>query len=230
MNVDNPVTIIKATTDKVKNFLSKEDFRGTGHDWWHTYRVWKMALHIAKAEKPRELSQQKNHFFIIEMSALLHDVDDWKFCANNSEIHQPIARDMLSQFQIDNETTEAIFQIIENISFKGGHNANNDLSFAGQIVQDADRLDAIGAIGIARTFSYGGYKNREIYDPNTKPQSHKSFSEYKNANGTTINHFYEKLLLLESRMNTKTAQNIAKQRHKYMEEFLKQFFTEWDFL
>jgi uncharacterized protein len=243
-HIDNisAAVIIDATRNNVNKLLNEgQAFRGTGHDWWHTYRVWKMALHIAEVEAKQKLQTQRKQkhdshnidIFIVEMSALLHDIDDWKFRDNNSETeHAPLARGMLAQFHLDNATVDTICEIVANISFKGACVASKQLPLEGQIVQDADRLDAIGAIGIARTFAYGGYKKREIYDPNIQPQLHASFAEYQNANGasgnTTINHFYEKLLLLKSKMNTKIARNIAEQRHKYMERFLKQFFTEWD--
>lgn len=189
----------------------------TGHDWWHIFRVRNMALKIAEKEGGKR--------FLIEMSALLHDLEDWKL---NDDSNLSKTKKWLQSIRISEIHTSKILQIIEQVSFKGAGVENNATSIEAKIVQDADRLDAIGAIGIARTFSYGGSKGRLIYHPDKKPELHYSFEEYKNNTAPTINHFYEKLLLLKNRLNTKTAIEIAEDRHTFMEEFLKRFYAEWE--
>ena len=188
----------------------------SGHDWWHIYRVKNMALKIAKKEG--------GDLFLIEMSALLHDLDDWKL---NDESNLSKTRKWLQSIQVSKTQTSEILQIIEQVSFKGAGVETFANSLEAKIVQDADRLDAIGAIGIARTFAYGGKKGRLIYDPDIQPELHSSFEQYKKSLAPTINHFYEKLLLLKNRLNTKTAIEIAEKRHTFMEDFVKRFFAEW---
>lgn len=208
--------IIQKTADYIKQEFSGES---SGHDWWHIYRVWKNALAIGQYEHADE--------FIVQLAALLHDLDDWKFNDHGDE--NPLrARGWLDSCGVDPVTTQAVCEIITHISYKGAGVENKMNSLEGFIVQDADRLDAIGAIGIGRAFAYGGYKNRLMYDPNSTPAMHASFEEYKNSKSDTINHFYEKLLLLKDRMNTPTAKRIAEQRHKVMEDFLAQFLNEWE--
>lgn len=203
--------------NKTKEFVKKElDSETTGHDWWHSWRVWNMARKISREEG--------GDLFIIEMAALLHDIDDWKFSKNNNYCKTEI---FLKKIKIDNDNFFAIIQIIKNISFKGAGAISTPISFEGKIVQDADRLDTIGAMGIARVFAYGGNINRQIYNPKIKPKNSKSFKAYKKLKNTSINHFYEKLLLLKNRMNTKTAKKIALKRHKFIEVYLKEFFNEW---
>jgi len=209
--------IIKKVKDYIKKALGSEP---TGHDWWHSWRVWKMSKKIAKKEG--------GDLFIIELAALLHDIADWKFHGGNIKAGSEKVRTLLKELRVNNKTIKNICHIIDNISFKGAGVKNRIKTKEGKIVQDADRLDVIGAIGIARTFAYGGYKRREIYNPNIKPKLHKSFKEYKNNKGTSINHFYEKILLLKNRLNTKTAMEIAQKRHRFLEEYLKQFFKEWE--
>lgn len=195
----------------------------TGHDWWHAWRVWKIAKKIAKKEG--------GDLFVIELAALLHDVEDWKFDGReNSGI--ALAKKWLNELKVDKENIEHVCHIIKNISFKGARVKNKMRLREGKIVQDADRLDVLGAIGIARTFAYGGYKGREIYNPKIKPRLHRTFKEYKKAKSTSINHFYEKLLLLKDLllkdlMNTETAKKMAIKRHQFLEQFLKEFFAEW---
>jgi len=216
MNMDQE-TIIQKTTDFVKGVLS--DAEG-GHDWWHIYRVWKLSKHIAKTENV--------DMFIVELGALLHDIADPKFHGGDEEIGPRKAREFLSSLNVDEDVIIHVENIITNISFKGGKHAQKFRSPELDVVQDADRLDAIGAIGIARAFNYGGYKGREIYNPNIKPNLNMTKEEYKNSNAPTLNHFYEKLLLLKDRMNTKTGKSMAEHRHKFMEQFLDEFYKEWN--
>ncbi len=209
--------IIRKTADYIKEELGG---KSSGHDWWHIYRVWKNALHINKSEK--------SDAFVIQLAALLHDIADWKFHNGDETIGPKLARQWLQKMKVEEKTISHVCDIIKDLSFKGAGTKSQMKTKEGMIVQDADRLDAIGAIGIARTFAYGGHKNREMYNPNIKPKFHKTAEQYKNNNNPTINHFYEKLLLLKNLMNTKTAKKIAVKRHKYMEKYLDQFFKEWD--
>ena len=208
--------IIQKTIEYVKQEFSDDS---SGHDWWHIYRVWKNAITICEHEKA--------DLFIVQLAALLHDLDDWKF--NESEDETPVrAKAWLDSVSVDSVTAEAVCEIIKHISYKGASVENKMDTLEGFIVQDADRLDAIGAIGIGRAFAYGGYKGRMMYDPESSPQMHASFEEYKNSKSATINHFYEKLLLLKGMMNTKTGKRIAEERHDVMVKFLDQFMAEWD--
>lgn len=210
------IQIIKKTTTYVKNKLYGE---GSGHDWWHIVRVVSTAKTIAKKEKA--------DLFIVELAALLHDIADWKFNDGDEMAGSRVSKEWLIKLKVNPEVIDHVCDIIATSSFKGAGVKSEMKTLEGKIVQDADRLDAIGAIGIARTFAYGGHKNREIYNPTIKPQLHKTAEQYKSNNSPTINHFYEKLLLLKNLMNTKTGRRIALKRHRYMEEFLKQFFAEW---
>lgn len=208
----------KQQLNKTENFIRSEfESEGSGHDWWHIYRVRKMALKIAEKEG--------GDIFLIEISALLHDLDDWKI---NSGKHLNKTKKWLEKIGVNESQQDKILQIIDEVSFKGAGVETKANSKEAQIVQDADRLDAIGAIGIARTFAYGGNKNRLIYHPDIKPTLHQSFDDYKKTTAPTINHFYEKLLLLKNRLNTNTAIAIAENRHKFMEDFLTRFFDEWE--
>jgi uncharacterized protein len=191
-----------------------------GHDWFHIQRVYKNALLIARGETCDEI--------VVKLSALLHDIADSKFHDGDETVGPKVAREFLESEAVSEATITHVIQIIENISFKGGKTEKTFSSIELNIVQDADRLDAIGAIGIARAFNYGGFKNRAIYDPQIAPNLHMSKEEYKNSHAPTINHFYEKLLLLKDKMNTQTGKQIAEQRHHYMEGFLAQFYGEWD--
>ena len=190
---------------------------GSGHDWWHIHRVRNVALKLAKIEGGDK--------FIIEMAALLHDLDDWKL-NGNTDISK--SKEWLEALDIEQNEIDKILEIIEQVSFKGAGVEIKATTLEAKIVQDADRLDAIGAIGIARTFAYGGSKARLIYHPEIKPVMHNSFSTYKNNTAPTINHFYEKLLLLKELLNTDSAKKIAKKRHNFMEVFLEQFYNEWE--
>lgn len=209
--------IIEKTRDFVKKRLKGE---GSGHDWWHTYRVWLNALKIGKEEKA--------NLFIVQLTALLHDIADWKFHEGNEEVGPSLARDWLEKLNVEENMISHICNIIKEMSFKGAGVVSKMTTKEGEIVQDADRLDAIGAIGIARTFAYGGHTGREIYDPETKPEKHENFEQYKKNSSPTINHFYEKLLLLKDLMNTQSALKIAEKRHKHMKIFLEEFFKEWN--
>lgn len=209
--------IIQKTIIFVKQSLSEAE---GAHDWWHIYRVWKSTQLILKTEKANPL--------ICELAALLHDIADHKFYDGDETIGPKKAKEFLISLNIDNEIIEAVIKIIENISFLGGHKKSNFSSPELAVVQDADRLDAIGAVGIARTFAYGGFKKREIYNPDIKPNLNMSKEEYKNSTAPTINHFYEKLLLLKDKMNTKTGKKLAFERHNFMEQYLTQFYNEWN--
>jgi len=214
----NQQDILQKTADYIQQEFSSDS---SGHDWWHIYRVWKNAITICEHDVERADS------FVVQLAALLHDLDDWKF--NTSEDETPLrAKAWLDSVSVDSSVTDAVCRIIMHISYKGANVENKMDSLEGFIVQDADRLDAIGAIGIARAFAYGGYKNRPMYDPDSPPQMHASFEEYKNSQSATINHFYEKLLLLKDMMNTPAAKRIAAQRHEVMVQFLSQFMDEWE--
>ena len=208
---------IQQTIDFVKEKLKNAE---GGHDWFHIERVYKNAILISEEENC--------HVFTVKLAALLHDIADSKFHNGDENIGPTIARSFLENLEIKEEVTNHVVQIIENVSFKGGHKSSNFRSIELDIVQDADRLDAIGAIGIARTFNYGGFKNRALYDPEIKPNLEMTKEEYKSSTAPTINHFYEKLLLLKDRMNTATGKKIAKERHQFMEYYLQQFYKEWN--
>lgn len=191
-----------------------------GHDWFHIERVYKNSLHIAKYEDVDP--------FIVSLGALLHDIADSKFHNGDETIGPRLAREFLFKINVDSSTIEEVIKIIENISFskslgQGIEYTSKEL----QVVQDADRLDAIGAIGIARCFNYGGFKGRKLYDPSINPNLSMTKEEYKSSNAPTINHFYEKLLLLKEQMNTSTGKRIAEQRHQFMLDYLDQFYAEW---
>lgn len=192
----------------------------SGHDWFHIERVYKNALNI--------LNSEEGNKEIVIYGALLHDIADSKFHDGDETIGPKKAAEFLRSISVDESVVEQVVKIIENISFKGGNFERSFTSPELFIVQDADRLDAIGAIGIARTFNYGGFKNNLIHDPENAPKMHMSKEEYKSHKGTTINHFYEKLLLLKDLMNTQTGKEIAEKRHQYMLGFLSQFYSEWD--
>jgi uncharacterized protein len=209
--------IILNTIDFVKSTLA--DAEG-GHDWWHIYRVWKTAKHIAQFEVV--------DMFIVELGALLHDIADSKFHNGDEEIGPQRARDFLHSLQVEEIIIVHVENIINNISFKGGKLPQLFNSPELDVIQDADRLDALGAVGIARTFNYGGYKGREIYNPEIKPNLNLSKEEYKKSEAPTLNHFYEKLLLLKDRMNTTTGRKMAENRHAFMLSYLDQFYKEWD--
>ncbi len=213
----NDSLIIAHTITFVKKEL--ENAEG-GHDWFHIERVYKNAILISKTEKVDS--------FIVSLGALLHDIADSKFYNGDEAIGPKKASDFLNYKKVPEDVIAHVIKIIENISFKGGNKKQQFFSNELAVVQDADRLDALGAIGIARCFNYGGYKNRKLYDPEVKPNLNMSPEVYKASNSPTINHFYEKLLLLKDKMNTKTGKQIAQKRHEYMEGFLEQFYGEWE--
>ena len=213
----NTAKLIHDTILFVKQTLA--DAEG-GHDWFHIERVYKNALLIAKSESCDTL--------VVQLGALLHDIADSKFHGGDETIGPRMARNFLESQHVAEEVIVHVVQIIENISFKGGKTKRSFSSIELDIVQDADRLDAIGAIGIARAFNYGGFKNRALYNPEVAPNLKMTKEEYKNSQAPTINHFYEKLLLLADKMNTKTGAAIAIKRHRYMENFLSQFYAEWE--
>ncbi|MCO6161808.1 HD domain-containing protein [Flavobacterium sp. NRK F7] len=211
------MTVIDTTILFVKKQLQQAE---GGHDWFHIERVYKNALLLAKEENC--------NLEIVKLGALLHDIADSKFHYGDETIGPKIARDFLVSQNVAVDTIDAVVAIIENISFKGGNFEKTYTSKELEIVQDADRLDALGAIGIARTFNYGGFKNRTLYNPEIQPNLNMTKEEYKKSNAPTINHFYEKLLLLKDKMNTKTGKKIAAERHRFMEQFLAQFYAEWE--
>lgn len=208
--------IIETTIAFVQDRLKKD---ASGHDWRHIYRVHKLAKYLAEQEGADVL--------VVELAALLHDIADWKFHDGDLLAGGRIAKEWLSSLQVDEKVTEHVVRIINTSSFKGAKVPDTMDSLEGQIVQDADRLDAIGAIGIARTFAYGGAKGRPMYDPDEAPLLHDSFDAYRKSTSCTINHFYEKLLLLKDRMHTPSARVLAAERHAFMELFLKEFDKEW---
>ncbi|WP_378180820.1 HD domain-containing protein [Aquimarina sp. SS2-1] len=191
-----------------------------GHDWFHIHRVLKTSQTIAKDEKVDPL--------VVSLGALLHDIADSKFHNGDETVGPEMAREFLKNIGVSEDIVNHVVLIIQNISFKGGNVEQKFTSPELDVIQDADRLDAIGAIGIARCFNYGGFKNRALYDPEIVPNLYMTKEEYKNSTAPTINHFYEKLLLLKDRMNTKTGKRMAEDRHSFMESFLKQFYKEWE--
>ena len=204
-----------------KNFVRQELANAEGgHDWFHIERVYKNALLIAEEEDV--------NLDIIALGALLHDIADAKFHQGDETVGPKKAQQFLQQQNVESATIEHVIKIIEHISFKGGNFQQQFHSKELAIVQDADRLDALGAIGIARTFNYGGFKNRKLYDPSIAPKLNMTKEEYKKGENPTINHFYEKLLLLKDRMNTQKGKQIAQERHLFMEKFLEQFYAEWE--
>jgi uncharacterized protein len=211
-----PNEILEKTAAYIKQEFQNDS---SGHDWWHIYRVWKNALAICQ--------QENAEIFTVELAALLHDLDDWKL-APSADGTPVRAAAWLRQMEVDPTVSAHVCEIIAHLSFKGAGVENKIETLEGQIVQDADRLDAIGAVGIARAFAYGGHAGRPLYNPDEPPQMHQSFEQYKNSRSATINHFYEKLFLLKERMNTPAAKRIAEERHAYMEGFVARFLREWD--
>jgi len=192
----------------------------SGHDWWHISRVRAAAMAIGRTEKA--------DLYRVELAALLHDVADWKFHGGDDAAGPKAARAWLESLGADSETIEHVCEIIATISFKGAKVATPMRTLEGRVVQDADRLDAIGAVGIARTFAYGGHAGQPMHDPTLAAEAHATFADYKSKRTTTINHFHEKLLLLKDRMNTETGRRLAEARHAFMETFLRQFDDEWN--
>lgn len=213
----NNEALIEATKAFVKQELANAE---GGHDWFHTLRVYNNAKHIAE--------QEEVHPLIVALGALLHDIADSKFYDGDDTIGPKKARQFLFNHNVDSVIIEHVVKIIENISFSSNIDIKEPFeSLELAVIQDADRLDALGAIGMARTFNYGGFKNRAIYNPDIKPNLNMTKAEYKTSDAPTINHFYEKLLLLKDKMNTKTGKRMAQSRHDYMVSFLEQFYKEW---
>lgn len=213
--MDRPKAI-KACEDFVKKKLANSE---AGHNWFHVNRVRKIALHLQSIEG--------GNAFQIEMAALLHDISDAKFNGGDEGLRAQESEAFLRQQELSEEDTLSICYLVENCSFKGGHGTHPD-KIELKILQDADRLDAMGAIGIARTFNYGGYKNAPMYDPQIEPKREQSLKEYRQGDNTTINHFYEKLLKLKEGMHTATGKKLAAERHQFMLTFLEQFYREWN--
>lgn len=213
----NHSKIIEATENFVRTSMSHNE---GGHDWWHVHRVRQLALHIGREEHA--------DLFVVETAALLHDISDAKFNGGDENKGVKVAESFLNTLSIEKNSAQHICQIIENISFKGGNTQNHFESTELWVVQDADRLDALGAIGIARAFNYGGFKNRPLYDPAIPPVMNMTPEEYRKNNGPTLNHFYEKLLLLKDRMHTATGKRLATERHRFLEGFILRFKNEWD--
>jgi uncharacterized protein len=212
----NRQVILDNTEVFVKEQLTNAE---AGHDWWHIVRVRNLALHIGK--------QEKVDLFIVELGALLHDIADSKFHDGDESMGPEKAKSFLKDLEVEPAVVDHVLMIIEHISFRKSLDRTHFTSPELLVLQDADRLDAIGAIGIARAFNYGGYKNRAFYDPDIPPEQHRSSASYKNSSAPTINHFYEKLLLLKDKMNTATGRQLAAERHAFMEQFLEQFYKEW---
>jgi uncharacterized protein len=207
--------ILQATALHVRQIFERDS---SGHDWWHIHRVWRNALAICRHERANR--------FVVELAALLHDLDDWKL-SPSADGTPTRALAWMQEQGVESEIREHVREIITHLSFKGAGVVNSIRTLEGQIVQDADRLDAIGAVGIGRAFAYGGHRGRLMHDPGQPPQLHATFEQYRSNEGTTINHFHEKLLLLKDRMNTITGRRIAEERHAFMEAFLAQFHREW---
>lgn len=213
----NKSEILTKTENHIRQKLKGE---GSGHDWWHIHRVRNTALKLGEEEQA--------DLFIVELAALLHDIADHKFHGGDEEIGPVTAQSWLESLEVEESVIEHVCEIIRDVSFKGAEVETLMKTIEGKVVQDADRLDAIGAIGIARAFAYGGHKGRELHNPNITPETHDSFEQYKKSTGPTLNHFYEKLFLLKDRMNTESGRKLAEERHQFMEEFVERFLTEWD--
>ncbi|MCA9361441.1 HD domain-containing protein [Candidatus Kaiserbacteria bacterium] len=211
-------TIVNKTVEFVKNTLSEAE---GGHDWWHIYRVWKNAQYIGKEEGNVDM-------LVVELGALLHDIADSKFHGGDEEVGPKTTSDFLKSLEQPEDTIEHVENIVRYISFRSAIEGQKWTSPELSVVQDADRLDALGAIGIARAFNYGGHKGRALYDPNIKPNMKMTKEEYKNSTTPTLNHFHEKLLLLKNLMNTNTGKEMAEGRHQFMEIYLDQFYAEWE--
>lgn len=213
----SPADVLARTEAFVREKMEGE---GSGHDWWHVHRVRRLALRLAREEGADP--------YVTELAALLHDVADHKFHGGDETVGPRVARGWLSGLGVDPAVTEHVADIIARLSFKGAGVATPMETAEGRVVQDADRLEALGAIGIARTFAYGGSRGRALYEPDAPPEMHASFDAYKASRGHTINHFHEKLFLLRERMNTASARRIAEARHRYMEAFVARFMAEWE--
>jgi uncharacterized protein len=209
--------VVRETCEYVKGVLRGE---GSGHDWWHVRRVWRLATHICEEERADR--------FVVQLAALLHDISDYKLNGGDVTLGPKLARAWLEGRGVDEATVSHVCEIVGEMSFKGAGVRSRMRTPEGMIVQDADRLDAIGAVGVARAFAYGGFKGAAMYEPDEGAILHQSFEEYRGRTASTVGHFYEKLLLLKDRMNTDAARRIAAERHEFMETFLSQLFREWE--
>lgn len=218
LNLMQSQLLINITAAFVQQALKEAE---GGHDWWHIFRVWNNAKLIGRKEQLADM-------LVVELAALLHDIADSKFHYGDEELGPKTAVEFLHRLHVAESTVIHVQEIIRNISFKGGKTSRSFHSIELEIVQDADRLDALGAIGIARAFNYGGFKNRTIFNPDIPADLHLSREAYKNSTAPTINHFYEKLLLLKDLMNTETGKQMALERHRFMEQYLAQFYAEWN--
>jgi len=214
---DEQKQTVERTVQLVKEKLGEDT---TGHDYFHIMRVRTLAARLAALEGA--------DVFVVELAALLHDIADWKFHGGDLNEGPRVASEWLQSIGEKPQTIERVAAIIKEVSYKGAGVRTTPASLEGKVVQDADRLDALCAIGIARTFAYGGRFERQMYDPDRPPVMHQSFEEYKNAKGTTLNHFYEKILLLKDRLNTESARALAEERHKYVADFVERFLLEWE--
>ncbi|MEX2112817.1 MAG: HD domain-containing protein [Pirellulales bacterium] len=212
----NHANVLAQTAEHVRALLADD---ASGHDWWHIDRVRQLALHIGRTEQA--------DLYVVELAALLHDIADWKFHDGDDSLGPRRASQWLAGLGVDRATIDRVAEIIAHVSYKGAGVATPMRTLEGAVVQDADRLDALGAIGIARTFAYGGHAGQPMHDPGRAPLVHATFEAYKNSQGTTINHFYEKLLLLKDRMQTPTGRQLAAERHAFMQQFLERFHREW---
>jgi uncharacterized protein len=222
MNLMQQSDVIQKTEQYVRELLSGDK---TGHDWWHTKRVHNVSLHIAEEET--KIGTNVN-IFVVQLAALLHDIADWKFQNGDESVGPQKAMKWLESIGVDKNTSSHVCQIIKDISFKGAGVSDDMPTTEGAIVQDADRLDALGATGIARCFATGTKLGNTIYDPEIFPTIHNTVYEYKKLRSTSINHFYEKLFLLKDRMKTNTGKKLAEERHHYMEMFIQRFLSEWN--
>ena len=209
--------VIGNTCEYVKNALGGE---GSGHDWWHVWRVWRLASHLCEEVRADR--------FVVQLAALLHDISDYKLNGGDITLGPKVARSWLEGQGVEEATTSHVCEIIGGMSFKGAGVKSRMRTPEGMIVQDADRLDAIGAVGVARAFAYGGFKGAPMYEPAEETVLHESFEEYRGRTASTVGHFYEKLLLLKDRMNTEAGRRVAAERHEFMETFLSQLFREWE--
>jgi uncharacterized protein len=208
--------LILRTAEHVRTVFQHDS---SGHDWWHIHRVWKMAIHLAREEQA--------DLFVVELAALLHDLDDWKLHPQGDG-RPSRAEAWLRELGVAPPVRDHVCAILTHLSFKGAGVGNRIDTLEGRVVQDADRLDALGAVGLARAFAYGGSRGRAMHDPAQEPTLHATFEQYRQNQGTTLNHFHEKLLLLKDRMNTATGKRLAEARHAYLEGFLERFLAEWD--
>jgi uncharacterized protein len=209
--------LVERTAEHIRATMSGDS---SGHDWWHIYRVWQMARRLAIEERA--------DLRVVELAALLHDIADWKFHDGDLSVGPRKAGEWLDSLGAPADVRGRVVEIVSRVSFKGAGVPDEMPCLEGRIVQDADRLDAIGAVGIARAFAYGGHAGRLMYDPDHPPEMHDSAEAYRKRGGPTINHFYEKLLLLKNRMHTEAGRRLAAERHRFMEGFLERFFSEWD--